>query len=144
MLLNSGLAIMPTRNMINMNLSADSTHITMDLKLMPRGIRRLYQMSRFELNHPIVHPKYIIENVAYKDAVFRIQAWNHPFIKILRSFEELFLNLRYGNFSNIKAQKSFYESIMTLEKKIQDILNTINENVLMPAELFYQNLNIIL
>ncbi len=48
-----------------------------------------------------------IENVAYKKAVYRIMGWGHPWIKIGRSFEELFLNLRYGNFSIItKAIKN--------------------------------------
>lgn len=28
-------------------------------------------------------------------------AWGHPWIKIKRSFEELFLNLKYGNFNHI-------------------------------------------
>lgn len=32
--------------------------------------------------------------------------WGHPWIKIGRSFEELFLNLRYGNFSIIAKRKT--------------------------------------
>ncbi|MEO5180920.1 hemolysin activation protein, partial [Bacteroides ovatus] len=39
--------------------------------------------------------------------VYRIMGWDHPWIKIGRSFEELFLNLKYGNFSIItKAVKN--------------------------------------
>lgn len=30
--------------------------------------------------------------------------WGHPWIKIGRSFEELFLNLRYGNFPSLLKQ----------------------------------------
>ena len=37
----------------------------------------------------------------YKDRVFRIMAWEHPLIKISRSVEELYRNLRYGHFSHI-------------------------------------------
>ena len=40
----------------------------------------------------------MIENVEYKDRMFRIMAWGHPWIKIGRSFEELYLNLCHGNF----------------------------------------------
>jgi hypothetical protein len=29
-------------------------------------------------------------------------AWGHPWIKIGRSFEELYRNLRYGNFRQIR------------------------------------------
>jgi hypothetical protein len=32
-----------------------------------------------------------------------VQAWGHPWIKVCRSFEELYLNLRHGNFKRIKS-----------------------------------------
>lgn len=102
MLFNSGLAVMPTRNMIN-NLGAtdDSVHYTGSLRTMPKGLRRIFTMKRFEIGGPIKHPRYVIENVSYIKSVYRIFAWNHPWIKIGRSFEEFFLNLRYGNFTHI-------------------------------------------
>ncbi len=34
-------------------------------------------------------------------AVHRTNAWGHPWLKVGRSFEELFNNLRYGNFKQI-------------------------------------------
>ena len=69
--------------------------------------RRIFTMKRYEVEFPLKHPRYVIENVAYKKAVYRIMGWGHPWIKIGRSFEELFLNLRYGNFSIItKAIKN--------------------------------------
>lgn len=53
MLLNSALAIMPTRNLIN-NLGATdgSTHYTGSLQTMPRRLRRLFTMKRFEFDAP--------------------------------------------------------------------------------------------
>ena len=63
-------------------------------------------MKRYEVEFPLKHPRYVIENVAYKKAVYRYGRI-HPWINIGRSFEELFLNLRYGNFSIItKAIKN--------------------------------------
>lgn len=101
-LFNSGLSIFPTKNMINnLGVVADSTHFSGSLKTMPRGYRRIFTMKRYELEFPLRHPRYVIENTAYKEAVYRIMGWRHPFIKVCRSFEELFLNLRYGNFSII-------------------------------------------
>ena len=74
---------------------------------LPKGYRRIFTMKRYEVEFPLKHPRYVIENVAYKKAVYRIMGWGHPWIKIGRSFEELFLNLRYGNFSIItKAIKN--------------------------------------
>ena len=102
MVMNSGLAVMPTRNMIN-NLGATdgSTHYTGSLQTMPRRLRRLFTMRRFELEGGVKHPPYVIEDVDFKEQVYRTYAYGHPFIKLSRSFEELFLNLRYANFSYI-------------------------------------------
>ena len=102
MVLNSGLAIMPTRNLIN-NLGATdgSTHYTGSLKTMPRRLRRLFTMQRFELDTPLRHPRYVIEDVDFKEQVYRTYAYGHPWIKAGRSMEELWLNIRYGNFAHI-------------------------------------------
>ena len=99
MLLNNGLAIMPTRNLVNnMGVTADSTHFTASLDTIPSRLRRMFTMQRFDLDLPQRHPKYFIENVAYKESVYRTNAWGHPWIKVGRSFEELYRNLRHGNF----------------------------------------------
>lgn len=99
---NSGLSIVPKRNMVN-NLGpiGDSTHYSGSLDVMPSGFRRIFQMDRCEVEFPLKHPRYVVENVDYKERVFRIMGWDHPWIKIGRSFEELYLNLVHGNFSNI-------------------------------------------
>ena len=99
MMLNNGLAIMPKRNLINnIGLTADSTHYSASEKTTPRGLRKIFTMKRFELQFPLKHPRYVIDNVAYKERFYRRSAWGHPWIKLGRSLEELFLNLRYGNF----------------------------------------------
>ncbi|MBQ8223764.1 MAG: hemolysin activation protein [Bacteroides sp.] len=99
MLFNSGLAIVPTRNMINnLGVTSDSTHFAGSVHTLPRAYRRIFTMQRHELMFPLKHPRYVIENVAYKQSVYRIMCWGHPWRKVARSLEELFLNLRYGNF----------------------------------------------
>ena len=102
MLFQSGLAIMPTKNQINnIGLMADSTHFSAELKTTPHRLRRIFTMQRHELDFPLRHPKYVIENVGYLDRLYRVNAWNHPWIKVQNSLEELWLSLRYGNFSHI-------------------------------------------
>ena len=87
MLFNSGLAIVPTRNMINnLGATADSTHFAGSVHTLPKGYRRIFTMKRYEVEFPLKHPRYVIENVAYKKAVYRIMGWGHPWIKIGRSF----------------------------------------------------------
>ena len=103
MLLHDGLAIMPSENQINnIGLMADSTHFSAELKTTPHRIRRIFTMKRHELSFPLKHPEQIVENRAYLERLYRTNAWNHPWIKIQNSIEELFLNLRYGNFSQIR------------------------------------------
>lgn len=98
-LFNSGLSIVPTRNMINnLGATAGSTHYGNSNQLLPKGFRRIFTMKRYEVDYPLKHPRYVIENTEYKEHVYRIMAWGHPWIKIGRSFEELYLNLRHGNF----------------------------------------------
>lgn len=118
MLLNSGLAIMPSKNQINnIGLTEESTHYTSNLKTTPRGLRRIFTMKRFELEFPLKHPAHVIEYVDYKERFYRRNAWGHPAIKVARSLEELLLNLRYGNFAVIgKAMKKRVRKWMGMEK----------------------------
>ncbi len=126
MLLSNGLAIVPRRNMINnLGATADSTHFGGSLETMPKGYRRIFTMKRYELNTSsysslkgesadqeaspsrgrvegsLKHPPYIVEHVAYRHRAYRIMGWMSPMTKIARSIEELWLNLRYGNFRHI-------------------------------------------
>jgi len=101
MLLNNGLAIMPTRNMINnVGATTDSTHYS-GLKTMPSGLKRIFTMARHEIDFPLQHPKYVMEDVAFKERWYRIYGWGHPWVKIGRSLEELWLNARVGNWHEI-------------------------------------------
>ena len=60
-------------------------------------------MNNHEMTFPLKHPKYVIENVEYGQRIARLMAWGHPWIKVGRSFEELWINLRRGNFSRITS-----------------------------------------
>jgi len=101
LLFNSQLAVMPSRNLINnVGFSGDTTHFS-ELRLMPRRLQCMFTMRRFELDFPLKHPPYVIENMEYMARVYRLNAWNHPLIKVKYSLEELWLNLKAGNFTNI-------------------------------------------
>ena len=103
MVLNSGLTIMPTKNLINnMGATNDSTHYSA-LPTMNHRMRRIFTMQRHELEFPLKHPKYVIENVEYKERRYKVLAWNHPWTKVCNSMEELWLNLKAGNFKFIAA-----------------------------------------
>ena len=117
MLFNSGLAIMPTKNMIN-NIGAtdDSAHYS-QFKTMPRRVKRLFTMKRFELDFPLKHPRYVIEEAGYWKRFYEANGWDCPWIKIGRSMEELWLNLRYGNFRFIFKSVARRIRILTGKEK---------------------------
>jgi hypothetical protein len=102
LLLNSGVCIMPTKNLVNnVGLTADSTHFSAELQTMPCRLRRIFTMPRYELQFPLRHPRYVVEHVDYLDRRYKTMGWNHPWTKIQYSLEELWLNLRRGNFRHI-------------------------------------------
>ena len=75
--------------------------ISAELKTTPHRIRRMFTMQRHELAFPLKHPQGVEENKAYLERLYRANAWNHPWIKVENSIEELLLNLRYGKFAHI-------------------------------------------
>jgi hypothetical protein len=101
MLFNSGMSITPSKNMINnIGASADSAHYS-EFKTMPRRLKQLFTMQRYELDFPLRHPRYVIEEVSYWRRFYKTNGWGYPWVKMGRSLEELCLNLRYGNFGFI-------------------------------------------
>ena len=116
MLFNSGLSVMPVKNMIsNVGATDESAHYSA-FKTLPRGVRRQFTMKSHEIEFPLRHPHYVIEDVTYKERMYRYNAWGHPWIKIGRSIEELLLNLRYGQWKRITGALANRFNILTRGK----------------------------
>lgn len=102
LLLHSQLCVMPRVNMVsNLGVSNDSTHFAGSVNTLPKGYRRIFTMGRHELSWPLQHPAYVVDHVAYRRRVYRIMAWRHPWVKAWRGVEELFINLRHGQWRRI-------------------------------------------
>lgn len=102
LLLNSQLAVVPRVNMIsNCGVQDDSVHFAGSVQSLPRGYRRIFTMGRHDLQFPLRHPRHVVENAAYRWRVYRIMAWRHPWIKCCRAIEELWLNVRHGQWKRI-------------------------------------------
>ncbi|MCQ2196835.1 MAG: hemolysin activation protein [Bacteroidaceae bacterium] len=116
MLLHDGLAIMPSCNLVN-NIGMDGgTHYAAQLDLLPKRMRWQFIMPRHEMRFPLVHPDEVTEDKAYQKEYYLLNAWNSPFRKVQYSLEELWLNLRKGNFQQIfKSLKN--RILKTLGKK---------------------------
>ena len=85
-------------NNVGLNSGA---HYSAALELMPRRLRRIFTMGRHDLTFPLTHPQEVREYAEYQKRMFLLYAWDHPWRKVQYSLEELWLNLRHGNISNI-------------------------------------------
>ena len=102
LLLQSQMTIVPRVNMINnVGVTDDSTHFAGSISTLPHGYRRIFTMGRYDLVFPLKHPRYVVEHVEYRHRVYRTMGWRSPWIKVGRSLEELYLNVKHGNWAFI-------------------------------------------
>lgn len=75
--LNHRLNIIPTKNMVaNIGVVANATHSVDSVFLLPRQTRRIFYKDIYELDAPIKHPKYVIEDCEYTRRI-----WGTSWIK---------------------------------------------------------------
>lgn len=71
--LNHQLNIVPTKNMItNIGVGSETTHSTNDIGKLPRAIRRLLYKQRHEIDFPLRHPLYMVEDMEFKNEFNKI------------------------------------------------------------------------
>ena len=99
---NHRLNIVPTKNMIiNVgNTPEGSTHSASGIEEIPRGLRKIYTMKSHEIEFPLKHPPYVINDVAFQHRLMRLMGIGHPLVKLYRHAETLVLMTRH---SGIKA-----------------------------------------
>lgn len=67
-LLNSGLIIYPSKNMIcNVGIDKNSTHAHDDLSKLPSYVQRLFYMKTYEYEFPLKDPKYLVCDHIFSD-----------------------------------------------------------------------------
>lgn len=98
------LQIIPKYNMIsNVGCQVNSAHAG-SIETLPRGIRRVFNMKRYEYNFPLKAPEYVVADLDYEKRRNRVLAFNHPMIRKFRRLESLFLNIKHGNLGIIKTK----------------------------------------
>lgn len=81
--LNSSYSIVPVQNMIsNIGLSSESVHSVDNIKKLPKGIRWIFNMKQYEMQFPLKHPQYMLENKEYRKKTFSKMARDNK-IKLL-------------------------------------------------------------
>jgi len=104
--LNSQLTIVPAKNLVkNVGLGEDSTHSNLQLECIPKKLREAFYCESEELTFPLKHPKYVVENLKYKEELFKITGKNHPWIAKMRKIESIYLRLKHEGLATILAKK---------------------------------------
>lgn len=99
---NSRLNIIPAENMISsVGISEVSTHSVSSIKMVPKGLRSIYNMKLYEEEKVIKHPPFVIEDVEYEKRLNRLMGIGHPLVKFYRKMESVCLRLRYGETKSV-------------------------------------------
>lgn len=102
-LMQNRLNIVPKKNLIsNIGNDGESTHGVGDINLLPKGIRRIFNMKTYEYDFPLNHPKYVIEDREFLKKLNRIMGKGHPFVSLYRKLESICYRILKGDFSMFK------------------------------------------
>ena len=95
------LQIVPKKNMISCVGCTESSAHSAELKLLPKGLRRIFNMKTYEMEFPMKHPKYVIPDVEYEKKRNRITGYNTPIINLGRKTERVFLMVKNGKIKDV-------------------------------------------
>jgi hypothetical protein len=102
MFLQSGLIIVPKYNLVsNIGLTNDSAHSLSTIKLIPKGLRRVYFIKTYNYNLPLKHPPFVINDIGYIKKVHRLMGFGHPVITFFRTIESVLYRIFYGDFRGL-------------------------------------------
>ena len=94
---NTGLNIVPTKNMIHNvgNTPEGGTHSTNGIETIPKGLRKIYTMPTYEIEFPLKHPKYVIEDIDFQKKLNRLMGTGRPLVQFYRKIEKTFLIFKH-------------------------------------------------
>lgn len=103
--LNNGLLIVPSKNLIScLGISENSGHSVNNIYKMPKVIRKLFFMKAYDLNDPIIHPKYVIADLEYDRKVYKILG-NNFLVRKYRRMESILRRIIIGAFEKFIMSK---------------------------------------
>lgn len=96
--MGSGLTIVPSKNMIsNIGVASESTHSVADIKLINKSMQKCFNSPTYEIDFPIKHPKYVLEDKKYEDLQSKALGWRkNIFGKLAFYIERVWRKLLYG------------------------------------------------
>lgn len=95
------LYIVPTKNLVsNKGCTSNATH-SAELKTLPKGIQRVFNMDTYELEFPLKNPQFITPDIRYQKTVYRIMGVGHPLVRTHRRISRALRILRYQGVSRL-------------------------------------------
>lgn len=100
-MLNNRFVIIPKRNMVtNIGLDEKSTHAT-NPKLLPKKVRRLFNMPAHNQTFPLKHPEYIVLDNDYYKKMCKLCGYGSKWATLTDKIGYLFRCIVYGEFGRI-------------------------------------------
>lgn len=103
------LYIIPKKNMICCEGAVSSAAHGDSIDMLPKGIRRIFNMKTYEMDFPMKHPECVFPDVEYEKKRNRIMAKNHPLLMAYRKMERAFISIRRGRMKYVvgKIKENF-------------------------------------
>ena len=100
--LNNQVTIVPSKNMIsNVGLTGDSTHASSSLKMIPKGLQRVFYMKTYDIEFPLSHPSVIYRDDEFDKKVWRLMGMPLH-IAIHRKFSSIIRRIVFGGAKELK------------------------------------------
>ncbi len=98
------LYIVPKYNMMcNVGCTENSEHAA-EYRMLPRAVRKIFNMKTYEYDFPLKHPKYMIADMNYLKYEEKVLCRNRPVRAFFRKIETLWLFLRYKGVKGFVAK----------------------------------------
>lgn len=103
--LNSQLVIISTISQIhNIGLGANSTHSNSQIDLILPRLRQITYQNSHEIEFPLIHPKYVVEDKTYKSLLFKITGRDGNFSRKKVYIEQLMYKMFKGGLSQLMSK----------------------------------------
>ena len=100
--LNNQVTIVPMVNMIsNVGLTGDSTHASSSLKMIPKGLQKVFYMKQHEIAFPLNHPTIVYRDDAFDKKVWRLMGMPIH-VAVHRKFSSIIRRIIFGGGKEIK------------------------------------------
>lgn len=94
--LNNRLDITPCKNLIScIGLTENSGHATNSINKIPKGMQKLFFGKLYNMEFPLKHPPYIMEDVEMAREMRIVLGWT-PILRVTRRVEGIFRRIIFG------------------------------------------------